>query len=203
MKKIIPYITASLILVPLLILLYKSQVLKISLVPQMVDDVWEFHLSVRPKGVVKSFSFPVPKSGQGVRVTDEKFKKQGYTVFSDTNNDSIVMTWASKEPIIRRVQYTARVDIKPVKYKVTKDTTESYPNGLQEYLEVPKLLPEDEDAIKLLEGAILEERETKTSAIRKIYYYMEEEIQRNTDIKTIHETLITGKGSPLIKAKLF
>lgn len=92
MKKIIPYITAFLLIFPLLILLYKSQVLKISLVPQMVDDVWDFHLSVRPKGVVNNFSFPVPKSGQGVRVTDEKFKKQGYTVFSDTNNDSIVMT---------------------------------------------------------------------------------------------------------------
>lgn len=203
MKKIIPYITAFLLIFPLLILFYKSQVLKISLVPQMVDDVWDFHLSVRPKGVVNSFSFPVPKSGQGARVTDEKFKKQGYTVFSDTNNDSIVMTWTSKEPIIRRVQYTARVDVKPIKYKVSKDTTDSYPKGLQDYLEIPKIIPEDEEAVKLLEGAILEGTEDKTAVIRKIYYYIEEEIQRNTDIKTIHETLVTGKGSPLVKAKLF
>lgn len=177
--------------------------MKMSLVPQMVDDVWDFHLSVRPKGVVNSFSFPVPKSGQGVRVTDEKFKKQGYTVFSDTNNDSIVMTWTSKEPIIRRVQYSARVDVKAIKYKVTKDTTDTYPRGLQEYLEPPTILPEDEEAVKLLEGAILEGTEDKTSVIRKIYYYIEEEIQRNTDIKTIHETLTTGKGSPLVKARLF
>jgi hypothetical protein len=203
MKKIIPFITAFLLIFPLLILFYKSQVLKVSLVPQMVDDVWDFHLSVRPKGVVNSFSFPVPKSGQGVRVTDEKFKKQGYTVFSDTNNDSIVMTWASKEPIIRRVQYSARVDVKEIKYKVTKDTTDNYPRGVQEYLEIPKIIPEDEEAVKLLESAILEGTEDKTSVIRKIYYYIEEEIQRNTDIKTIHETLITGKGSPLVKAKLF
>ena len=203
MKKIIPYITAILLIFPLLILLYKSQVMKMSLVPQMVDDVWDFHLSVRPKGVVNSFSFPVPKSGQGVRVTDEKFKKQGYTVFSDTNNDSIVMTWTSKEPIIRRVQYSARVDVKAIKYKVTKDTTDTYPRGLQEYLEPPTILPEDEEAVKLLEGAILEGTEDKTSVIRKIYYYIEEEIQRNTDIKTIHETLTTGKGSPLVKARLF
>lgn len=203
MKKIIPYITAFLLIFPLLILLYKSQVMKMSLVPQMVDDVWDFHLSVRPKGVVNSFSFPVPKSGQGVRVTDEKFKKQGYTVFSDTNNDSIVMTWTSKEPIIRRVQYSARVDVKAIKYKVTKDTTDTYPRGLQEYLEPPTILPEDEEAVKLLEGAILEGTEDKTSVIRKIYYYIEEEIQRNTDIKTIHETLTTGKGSPLVKARLF
>ncbi len=203
MKKIIPYITACLIILPLLILLYKSQVMKMSLVPQMVDDVWDFHLSVKPKGVVNSFSFPVPKSGQGARVSDEKFKKPGYTVFYDTNNDSIVMTWTAKEPIVRRVQYTARVDVKAIKYKVTKDTTENYPRGLQDYLEVPKILPEDENAVKLLEGAILEGTEDKTSTIRKIYYYIEEEIQRNTDIKTIHETLITGKGSPLVKAKLF
>jgi hypothetical protein len=55
----------------------------------------------------------------------------------------------------------------------------------------------------LLEVAILEGTEDKTSLIRKIYYYVEEEIQRNTEVKTIHETLNTGKGSPLIKAKLF
>ncbi len=204
MKKYVPYITGFLLLFPLLILIYKSQVLKMSLVPQMVDDVWDFHLSIRPKGVVNSFSFPVPKSGQGVRVSDERFKKQNYTVFSDSNTaDSIVMTWTSKTPIIRRVQYSARVDVKPIKYKVTKDTTDSYPKGLLQYLKIPKILPEDEEAVSLLENAILEKTESKTSAIRKIYYYIEEEVQRNTAIKTIHETLVTGKGSPLVKAKLF
>lgn len=204
MKKYIPYITGFLLISPLLILIYKSQVLKISLIPQMVDDVWDFHISVRPKGVVKSFSFPVPRSSPGTKISDEKFKSKDYQIFSDANSsDSTLMTWSSKEPIIRRVQYSARVDVKPIKYKITKDHTESYPKGLEQYLESPKILPEDEEAVKLLENAILEGTEDKTSIIRKIYYYIEEEIQRNTSTKTIHDTLITGKGSPLVKAKLF
>jgi heme/copper-type cytochrome/quinol oxidase subunit 4 len=170
----------------------------------MVDDVWNFHMSVRPKGDVHSFSFPVPKSAWGQKISDEKIRSKDFEVFVDGNSDSNLATWSSKEFIKRRVSYSARVDLKPVSYKqIAKDYTETYPKGLLKYLKVPELIPEDHEAIQSLESAILEGSEDKTSLIRKIYYYVEEEIQRNTDIKTIHETLNTGKGSPLIKAKLF
>jgi len=204
MKKIVVFITAFLIVFPIGLLFYKSQILNLSLIPQMVDDVWNFHMTVRPKGDVNSFSFPIPKSGPGQKISDEKIRSKDFEVFVDANSDSNLATWSSKEPIKRRVSYSARVDLKPVSYKkIPKDYTETYPKGLQKYLKVPQLLPEDSDAIAVLESAILEGSEDKTSLIRKIYYYVEEEIQRNTDIKTIHETLNTGKGSPLIKAKLF
>ncbi len=204
MKKLVVFITAFLLVFPVGLLFYKSQVLKLSLIPQMVDDVWNFHMTVKPKGNVQSFSFPIPKSGPGQKLVDEKIRSKDLAVFVDSNSDSNLATWSSKEQIKRSVSYSARVDLKPIHIdKIPKDSTETYPKGLQEYLTVPELLPEDRDAIQTLEGAILEGSEDKTSLIRKIYYYVEEEIQRNTDIKTIHETLNTGKGSPLIKAKLF
>lgn len=204
MKKLTVFITAFLIVFPLGLLFYKSQVLNLSLTPQMVDDVWNFHLSVRPKGEVSSFSFPIPKSAPGQRITDEKIRSRELGVFVDNNSDSKLATWSSREPIKNRVTYSARIDLKGISYKkIGKDYTETYPKGLEKFLIVPSLIPQDEDAIKLLESAILEGTEDKTSLIRKIYYYVEEEIQRNTEIKTIHETLNTGKGSPLIKAKLF
>ncbi len=185
-------------------LVYKSQVLDLSLIPQMVDDVWNVHMSMKPKGDLTAFSFPIPKSGPGIKVSDEKVRSKDFLVFMDANSDSKLATWSSKEFIKRRVSFSARIDLKPLMYKnIPKDFTESYPKGLEVYLEVPKLLPEDVAAIELLEGAILEGTEDKTSLVRKIYYYVEEEIQRNTAIKTIHETLNSGKGSPLIKAKLF
>ena len=204
MKKLIVLITSLLIVFPIGILFYKSQILKLSLVPQMVDDVWNFHMTVRPKGDVNSFAFPIPMSGPGQKVTDEKIRSREFEVFVDSNSDSMLATWSSKELMKGRISYSARVDLKAVSYKnIPKDYSVTYPKGLEKYLKLPKLLDEDEDAIKLLETAILEGSEDKTSLIRKIYYYVEEEIQRNTDIKTIHETLNTGKGSPLIKAKLF
>lgn len=204
MKKIVVLFTSLLIFVPIGILFYKSQVLQLSLVPQMVDDVWNFHLTVRPKGDVYSFAFPVPKTSAGQRVSDEKIRSRDFEVFIDANSDSNLVTWSSREPIRNRVTYSARIDLKPVSYKkIPKDYTVTYPKGLKQYLKVPELLPEDVEAIETLERAILEGSEDKTSLIRKIYYYVEEEIQRNTGIKTIHETLNTGKGSPLIKAKLF
>lgn len=191
-------------LFPAAILFYKSYVLNLSLIPQMVDDVWHLHVTVRPKGDVRSFSFPIPKSGIGQKITDEKMRSKDFQVFIDSNSDSNLATWSSKDVIKSRIYYSAKVDLRPVVYKkIPKDYTETYPKGLEKYLRLSKLLPEDEEAIKLLETAILEGSEDKTSLIRKIYYYVEEEIQRNTDVKTIHETLNTGKGSPLIKARLF
>ena len=204
MKKTVVLITALLIFAPLAMLVYKSQVLNLSLLPQMVDDVWNFHMTVRPKGDKTSFSFPIPKPGPGIKISDERIRSKNFEVFIDSSSDSSLATWSSKEPIKDRVTYSARIDLKPLSYTdIPKDYTETYPKGLNRYLKVPTLLPEDITAISNLESAILEGSEDKTTVIRKIYYYVEEEIQRNTDIKTIHETLNTGKGSPLIKAKLF
>ena len=204
MKKFVILITTLLIVTPLLMLVYKSQVLNLSLLPQMVDDVWNFHLTAKPKGDQSSFSFPIPKPGPGIRITDERIRSKNFEVFIDSNSDSTLATWTSKDLIKQRVTYSARIDLKPLSYKnIPKDFTETYPKGLNRYLKSPELIPEDEAAITNLESAILEGDEDKTGVIRKIYYYVEEEIQRNTEIKTIHETLNTGKGSPLIKARLF
>lgn len=204
MRRNIIIITVLLIVLPLGMLFYKTQVLQLSLLPQMVDDVWNFHISVRPKGDVRTFSFPIPRPSLGMKVTEERIRAKGIEVFIDSNSDSSVATWSSRENFSERVSYSARIDLKPVSFKnIPKDYSETYPKGLQKFLKVPKLLPEDEEAINLLETAILEGTEDKTSLVRKIYYYVEEEIQRNTAIKTIHETLGSGKGSPLIKAKLF
>lgn len=204
MKKAIIIFTAFLILFPLGCLYYKSNVLKLSLLPQMVDDVWSFHLTLKPKGNPNSFTFPIPKPDASLKINDEKLRAQGLEVYIDSSSDSALATWSSKEPITGRVAYSARLDIKPVEIKnIPKDYTERYPKGLTKYLKQPELLPEDVEAIEALERAILEGTEDKTAAVRKIYYYIEEEIQRNTKIKTIHETLGTGKGSPLVKAKLF
>src|SRR5690606_2224594 len=122
-------------LFPLGILLYKSQVLNLSLIPQMVDDVWNVHMSVKPKGEKFSFTFPIPKSGPGMRVADEKIKSKGFEVFIDTASDSNLATWSSKEPIKERLSYTARVDLKPLRYKnIPKDFTETYPRSFRKYL---------------------------------------------------------------------
>lgn len=204
MKKITVLITIFLITFPLGLIFYKSQVLNLSLIPQMVDDVWNFHLTVKPKGDQTHFSFPFPRSGPGQKVSDDKIRSKDFEVFIDSSSDSNVATWSSKEFIKRRVSYSARIDLNPLSYKnIPKDYSDTYPKGLEKYTKEPSLLPEDVAAIELLETAILEGSEDKTSLVRKIYYYVEEEIQRNTAIKTIHETLNTGKGSPLIKARLF
>jgi hypothetical protein len=204
MKKAAIIFTAFLILAPLGLLYYKSQNLKLSLIPQMVDDMWNFHMTVRPKGEDRlTFSFPIPKPGPGIKVTDEKLRAKGLEVFIDSSSDSSVATWISREPI-KRVTYSSRIDLNGVKLaNIPKDNTINYPKSVQKFLQVPALIEQDIEAIKLLEGAILEGNEDKTSLTRKIYYYIQEEIQRNPAIKTIHETLNTGKGSPLVKAKLF
>ena len=144
MKKMTIAITALLIFVPLSMLLYKTQVLQLSLIPQMVEDVWNFHMSVRPRGEQKTFSFPIPESGPGVKITDERIRSKDLEVYVDKSTDSILATWTSSEPIKRKLIFTARVDIKKLSYKnIPKDFTESYPKELQPYLRVPELIQED------------------------------------------------------------
>src|SRR6478735_5772311 len=114
MKKLTIFITTFLIIFPLGVLFYKSQVLNLSLIPQMVDDVWNFHMTVKPKGDVTSFSLPIPKSGPGQKISDEKIRSKDFAVFMDATSDSNLATWSSKENIKRRVSYSARIDLKPV-----------------------------------------------------------------------------------------
>ena len=124
MKKMIVIITTLLIATPLAMLLYKSQVLNLSLLPQMVDDVWNFHLTVRPKGDHTSFSFPIPKPGPGIKISDERIRSKNFEVFIDSNSDSTLATWSSKDPIKQKVSYSARIDLKPLSYKnIPKDYT--------------------------------------------------------------------------------
>jgi hypothetical protein len=204
MKKSIYAVTALLIFLPLGILTYKAQYLKLSLLPQMVDDVWNFHLSVKPKAKLRTFSFPIPRPGEGTKISDERLKSKDFEIFIDSSSDSNLATWSSKNPIQNSVTYSARIDLRPVVYKnIPKDYSESYPKGLDRFMKVPVLTPEEESAISTLESAIFEGTEDKTSLVRKLYYYIQEEIQRNTDNRTIVTTLTTGKGSPLIKARLF
>ena len=47
----------------------------------MVDDVWNFHLSIKPKDDAATYSFPVPTSGQGQKVTDEIIGAKNLRVF--------------------------------------------------------------------------------------------------------------------------
>jgi hypothetical protein len=203
MKKIIVLATALLILLPLGVLAYKSRVLKLSLLPQMVDDVWTFHMSLKPKGKQNTFSFPIPRPSAVTRVADEKLRSKDFETFIDSGSDSNLVTWKSSDIIDNSITYAARIDVKPILHKnIPKDYSRTYPKEFAKYLEVTPLSLEEEDLVAQLENAIFEGTEDKTSVVRKMYYYIKEEIQRNVANKTIYSTLSTGKGSSLVKAKL-
>ena len=159
---------------------YKYQVLNLSLVPHMVDDVWNIHISINPKDEVQSISFPVPRNGFEVKIPEEKYRLKNFKFLVDNNSDSAVITWISTPPFSQSVTYSARVDIKPIVIKkIPKDETTVYPKQLKKYLKTPELTPEEEELFKTLESAILEGHEDKTSLARKVFYYVHEEIQRN------------------------
>ncbi len=110
MRKNVILFTALLILIPLGMLFYKTRVLQLSLLPQMVDDVWNFHITVRPKGDVRTFSFPIPKPAPGMKVTEERIRAKGVEIFIDNSSDSSLATWTSPGNFSARVSYSARID---------------------------------------------------------------------------------------------
>lgn len=205
MKRPTIWIVSLCFALPLGLLFYKTQILHLSLLPHKVDDVWALHVTVKPKEpTARSVSFPIPRSGDGHRVTEERIRQKGFNTLIDRSSDSAVLTWLSKYPITEPVSYSARVDIKAVQIKkISADHTVDYPKAVKKFLKLPVLVPEEEAIIKALEAAIYERGEDKTSRARKAFYYVDEEIQRNLKQKSFTVALETGKGSPLVKARLF
>ena len=205
MRRITLFIILFCFVVPTGLLVYKNTVLNLTLLPHKVDDVWLLHLSLRPKDpAATTVSFPIPRAGDGLRITDEKHKRKGVDTLVDRSNDSAMMTWISNGPITERVTYTGRIDIHPIRVKnIPRDTTTVYPKAVQKYLKSPTLTPEEENALKTLEGAIFDGNSDKTSTARKAFYFVDEEIQRNIKSKNLMEALTSGTGSPLVKAKLY
>ena len=195
--------TLCLLLFPLGILFYKVNYLNLSVLPQKVDDSWHFHLTIRPKSK-ESASFPLPKSYPGLKISDEKIVSDNSEIVIETQSDSHLAKWKNLGEGKTGILYSAKVNIDPVVYKTFhKDYTQVYPKSFQKYLRSDDLTSEELEAIQSLERAILEGDEDKTSAIRKIFYYIDEEIRRNFGVTKIHESLFTGNGSPLVKAKIF
>lgn len=194
-----------LFIVPLSVIYYKQSVLKLSLLPQKLDDTWNFYISVKPVDPNDtSVSFPIPRLGVGLKVSDEKIKSKGLETIFDRNSDSVVLTWLSNEPIQTRLTYSASIDIEPVEpMNVKKDLSTSYPRPIRKYLKLPELSKEEAEGLSLLEQAIYEGNEDKASLARKAYYYVSEEIQRNTKYKTLMDALAIGRGTPLVKAKMY
>lgn len=182
---------------------YKVNYLNLSILPQKVDDSWHFHLTIRPKSK-DSAKFPLPKSYPGLKISDEKIVSDNSEIIIENHTDSHIANWKNLGEGKTGILYSAKVDIDPIVYKnLHKDYTQVYPRSFQKYLKVPTLTPEELEAIESLEKAILEGDEDKTAAIRKIFYYVDEEIRRNFSVTKIHESLFTGNGSPLVKAKIF
>lgn len=205
MRKPTFWIVLICFLIPTGFIFYKHSVLNLTLLPQKVDDVWQLHISLRPKDkTATTVTFPIPREGDGIRLTEERMKSKGIDTLVDRSQDSAVATWISKEPILKRVSYNARVDISPVLIKnIPKDLTTVYPRGIQKYLRPPMLDPVIEENIRQLEKTIFDGPEDKTSLARKAFYYVDEEVQRNIKTKTFEDLFQTGTGSPLVKAQLF
>lgn len=200
--KIIAF-TIFLLIFPLGILFYKVNYLNLSVLPQKVDDAWHLHLTIKPKAK-ESTRFPIPKTYPGVKITGEKIQAENAEIVIDSHADGNIGRWTKIGEGKSAILYSAKINIDPVSVKTFhKDYTQVYPKTFQKYLVVPTLTPEELEAIESLEGAILEGDEDKTSAIRKIFYYVDEEIRRNFGVTKIHESLFTGNGSPLVKAKIF
>ncbi len=205
MRKLTAFIVTLFILAPLGLLYYKHNNLNLSLLPHKVDDTWNLHISLKPKDPTEtSVSFPIPKHSAGIRVTDERIRAKGFETILDRNYDSVMMTWMSNEPITKTVSYSARVDVVPVKFEdIKKDFTTEYPRGMNKYLKIPELSEEETEGLRLLEQAIYEGNEDKSLIARKAFYYVSEEIQRNLKFRTLKDALNIGRGTPLVKARMY
>jgi hypothetical protein len=202
MKKLQWPIVLFLILAPLSLILYKLYGLNQSLLPVPRDDLWKIYINISPSGYTdENLSFPLPIRYEGAKVREidilDPLKKHRVHKTSDGQ----IVVWSDFD-FNKKLGYSAVVKLRPAKNKRVNKTNIN-PSILKKYLDVPSLSEEVNQLFSNLEEAILFQLDNKSEIVRKIYDYLEQEIQLKSSIHSVQEALISGKGSRIVQAKIF
>ncbi len=168
------------------------------------DDGWEIHITATPKKKMRTVSMPVPLKDKYTNVSDEKLSGKNYKKTFTLTHDSKYLSWYSNsESITDAVSYSAKLKTKAVKIKeVFDDNLSRYSKVIKAYLVNPPIEKKNLARIVELEKSMFEPNETKLEKAKKIFYYIDEEIQRDSSLSKLSDTLNLGRGSSRLKAQL-
>lgn len=207
MRKLKKIVITLFILIPLISIFYKTVVLDLSLIPKSSLNEYKIQITYDLKKL------------------NEKLEKSSYKlpVLSNTQNQQIYSSTLNEEktyPIVKSnsgelikienrlsqkfsTQYEIKLTDSP---KGSSSRTGIPQNELsvikKKYLKVDKLSPELREKLKSLVEKFSYKSKSSKEIVKKIYFYVTEEIALDSEINDIDEALNLSYGSELAKAKL-
>jgi len=205
MKKIKFLVTGVCILLPFFTLYYKSEVLGLSLIPVRASNVWNVELSIKSKNIQNrnaqkdfAMALPIPESSLSQVVSELSVVK---------NAQRINLSAEQQEPFI----LLQPQDESLVKFEVTTRSYDYFKSaGLKtkkEHAHDPKYLSltgvDEETFVKLkeLSEAIVYKSDSKLDKLKKIFFYIADEVVLQPDDNRILDVIELSSGDHLAQAK--
>jgi hypothetical protein len=190
-----------LILLPIITLVFKSQVLNMNLVPKSNTDSWVLEVSYEevkdtpndPLVVNDSFKLPIPKTSHSQKVTYLKLSPEDSEIDSSENKNKN-STKAKK--LTAHVKIFGQKKIKPPTEKKLKAS------DLKQYLSLPEMSDETFSQLKTISSSIVFDTDSDIEKLKKIFFYISDELILQPKNSELNDVLALKSGSYLGQARL-
>jgi hypothetical protein len=201
--------TLILFLLPVTSAIYKAKVLGLSMLPQEISEEWNLEVKIDTAYFSKAdkLTLPVPQDSQTQEITHISFNLPDSLkpVELHQTNLHFLRLEGDFSNIRSSIGYQFRARSKTLAAEFP-DTARSsaLPAAVKKYT-TPGIgySREDRDALDELSGAIIDQSATTISSVKKVFFYVSEEIRPGNKTLEIPEALALGLGSTYTKAKIF
>jgi len=207
MKTSLRLIVLLLLVVPALSVLYKVFVLNLSFLPLPIRDEWTIQVQIDGRAFddLTKFSFPIPQTSARQAIRDLSYQNSGLQLdIKDKDGDYAEAQWSG--PISSTASFGYQFNVRTSSQSMDLPRSERsrrIPSGFQKYLDIKHLTTDELNQIKAIEQTILESKTDKLDSLKRIFFYVSEEIKRSSNYDTIRDAIDLGRGSAFVKTKLF
>lgn len=207
MKKLKNILAVLFIVLPLLSLWYKLNIVNISFLPISSIDEWKLQIDVQPKYFQKQsiLDIPIPNGMQSQEILDLEFPVRINSQVVQTQAGSILRIASEDVKNItgQPVTISARVKLNGHRFERVSDGSRFSTRGLKAYLRTDMLGEIDRDKLEEVTSSLYYENDSKAAKLRKIYYFLTEEMNLNSKVDQISEALMMNEVSEKTRAEMF
>jgi hypothetical protein len=198
-----------LFLLPIISLFYKNTFLGLSLLPKEVSDEWSFEFKVDDSAYSSglNFTYPLPVSSSLQDINNLKLSIPDNIETKDIKEEGSSFIVLKRDGTDKKISFSYEFRAKILEEKQVfpkKISSNNIPQKLRKYLSTElELSNEDTDALSDLTNVIVDPNADKLTSLKKIFFYVSEEIRLSQNTQSISESLSLGLGSTYTKALIF
>lgn len=207
MKKLKLLLALLFIVIPLGSLWYKTQVINVSFLPLTSIDEWRLQIDVHPRYFQKRslLDIPLPKSMPSQDVLDLEFPQRISSQVFHTQAGSLLRISAEDAKALGTapISVSAKVKLNGHRFERISDASQFSVRGVGAALRTDMLSEEDRNKLEEVTFSLYYPEDTAAAKLRKIYYFLTEEMRVNSSVHSITEALMMNEVSEFTRAQMF